>query len=74
MSSPSSFGCEAANAFAVHRELGGASGGDDGGDAILFNCGECISGDGFDFGYHEVGILGFDHSAEGVAVEHGDNM
>ena len=67
------FGGEAADAFAVHGELGGAGGGDDA-EAFVFEFEEGVRGDGLDFRDDAVGFFHFDEAAQGLAIKHGDDV
>lgn len=64
----------ASNPFAIHGELGGAGGGDDGSEAFAFEFGKGVGGDGFDFGDDEVWLLEFDDFSQGFTIEHGKNV
>jgi hypothetical protein len=65
-------GGQAADAFAVHREAGGAGRGNDAHHARVFQLLEHGRGDGLDLGHHQRGLLGLDQRLELRRVAHGD--
>ncbi|MNT12200.1 hypothetical protein D3C72_1471200 [compost metagenome] len=65
-------GGQAADAFAVHREAGGAGRGNHAHHARVFQLLQHGRGDGLDLGHHQRGLLGLDERLELVGVAHGD--
>ena len=63
-------GGQAADAFAVHRQAGGARGGDDLGQPGGFDLDQGVGGDGLDFRHDEVRLFLFDQRAQRRAVGH----
>ena len=66
-------GGQPADAFAVHREPGGARGGDHP-QALLLQRDQGGRVDGLDLRHHQVGLLLLDQRAQRVAVEHVDDV
>ena len=64
---------EPADAFAIHREFGCTSRGDDI-QTLRFEFDECVGGDGFDLRHDERGIFHLDEATQRLAIEHGDHM
>jgi hypothetical protein len=68
------FGGQAADAFAVHGQLGGARGRDAGDLAGRFQFGQLRRGDRLDFGHDQVRPLLFDQRGQRRAVGHVDHV
>jgi hypothetical protein len=67
-------GGQPANAFAVHRQAGGARGRDDLGQALGFDLDQRVGGDGLDFGDDELRSFLLDQTAQRGAVGHVDHV
>ena len=70
---PQFFRRQATNALAVHGQLRGSGGGNDG-KALALQFGQRGGGNGLDFRHDQVGLFQFDHPAQRLAVEHVDHM
>jgi hypothetical protein len=62
------------DAFAVHRQLRGARGGNHFGETVGFDLGKRVGGDGFDLRHDQMRALLLDQRAQGGAVGHVDHV